>query len=68
MKLTLNGEPRELPTDDATTVQAMLAHFGMAELRVAVELNGVIVRHAAWETTAVGDGDVVQVVQFVGGG
>lgn len=36
--------------------------------RVAVELNGQIVRKAQYAETVLKDGDVVEVVSFVGGG
>lgn len=36
--------------------------------RIAVELNGQIVRKAQYAETVLKDGDVVEVVSFVGGG
>ncbi|MCC6624779.1 MAG: sulfur carrier protein ThiS [Deltaproteobacteria bacterium] len=67
MKLTINGEAREVP-DEVGTVLGLLSHLGLADTRVAVEVNGAIVRRASWEGAPVADGDVVEVVQFVGGG
>ncbi|MFO0747675.1 MAG: sulfur carrier protein ThiS [Myxococcota bacterium] len=67
MKLTLNGEAREFEPA-VPTVLALLEQLAMAERRVAVEVNGTIVRRAAWEAAALADGDVVEIVQFVGGG
>jgi len=67
MKLVVNGEARELEPAQRT-VEALLVALGVADMRVAVEVNGAIVRRAAWATTPVADGDVIEVVQFVGGG
>lgn len=67
MKLTINGEAREVPAE-ATTVAALLAHLGFSGMRVAVEVNGAIVRRAGWDGAAIAEGDNVEIVQFVGGG
>lgn len=66
MTIQLNGEPRELP--EPLTVAALLLHLGIDGRRVAVEHNEVVVRRAQYDTVVVGDGDVVEVVNFVGGG
>lgn len=68
MKLTINGEARELASAKELTVLGMLEAIGVADMRVAVEVNGTIVRRARWETATIADGDTVEVVQFVGGG
>lgn len=65
MRLVLNGEGKEVA---ATTVQALIVELGLADTRVAVELNRVIVRRASWAETPLNDGDAVEVVHFVGGG
>lgn len=67
MKLTINGETRELDRS-ALTVLALLETLGVADMRVAVEVNGTIVRRAKWETASIAEGDAIEVVQFVGGG
>lgn len=36
--------------------------------RIAVERNGEIVSKAAYETTWLTDGDILEIVSFVGGG
>ena len=65
MKLVLNGEDREVVS---TTVSALIEEIGLANTRVAVELNRTIVRRAAWPETPVKDGDTIEIVHFVGGG
>jgi len=68
MKLTINGEARELEGRSELTVLGLLETIGVADMRVAVEINGAIVRRARWETAVIVEGDAVEVVQFVGGG
>lgn len=66
MKLSVNGEPMEV--DDALTVRALIEKLGLDRGPVAVERNGDVVPRKQHETTELGDGDVVEIVHFVGGG
>ncbi len=65
MRLTINGEARELA---ATTLAALVKELGMKDDRVAVELNREIVRRERWTETALHEGDRLEIVHFVGGG
>jgi thiamine biosynthesis protein ThiS len=64
--LLINGESRDFP--DGLTLAGLVAHLGMKPDRVAVELNFEIVPRGTWETTALKDGDRLEIVHFVGGG
>ena len=66
MKLTVNGEVRDVP--DALRIPALLELLGVAPGRVAVEVNGTVVRKPQHPETLLRDGDAVEVVTFVGGG
>ncbi|MEY4950102.1 MAG: thiamine biosynthesis protein ThiS [Pseudomonadota bacterium] len=66
MDIRLNGEDRSV--EDGLSVEDLVAHLGLGERRVAVELNRDILPRAAYPTTRLRPGDVVEVVQFVGGG
>ena len=66
MRLVLNGEAKDVA--DAMTVAALVESLGLGETRVAVEVNRKIVRRAAWDEAVLAEGDVVEVVHFVGGG
>ena len=66
MTITLNGEPYHL--DAPVSVAALLGRLGIDSRRVAVEHNLVVVRRAHLETTVLGEGDHVEIVNFVGGG
>jgi len=67
MQLTVNGESTAVP-DEVTTVGSLLLHLGLTEGPVAVELNRDIVPRATHATAQLRDGDVLELVHFVGGG
>ena len=66
MQLTVNGVPREVP--DGVTVSTLVAHLGLGDGPVAVEINGAVVPRARHGDHRVQPGDVVEIVHFVGGG
>lgn len=66
MKVRVNGEVREIP--DGLTVEALLAHLGLASARVAIERNLDIVPRSQWRDTQVQPSDSYEIVHFVGGG
>ncbi len=66
MDIQLNGEPRICAPD--TTIATLLQAEGLAERRVAVEINGEIVPRSRHVTTALHDGDRVEIVHALGGG
>jgi len=65
VKLTINGERREVA--DGLTVAALVAQLGVRG-RVAVEVNGKVLRQAQHPEVTLRDGDALEVVTFVGGG
>ena len=66
MKLTVNGNPRELA--DGATVVALLEELDLAGKFVAVEVNKELVPKAQHEGHILADGDRVEIVTLVGGG
>lgn len=67
MEIMLNGEPRTL--DHAgPTLAALLECEGLAERRVAVEVNGEIVPRGRHAMHALNPGDRVEIVHALGGG
>ena len=65
MRIQVNGEPREVA---ATTVLALVEELGLDVRKVAVERNLEIVPRSLHASTALEDGDRLEIVQFVGGG
>jgi thiamine biosynthesis protein ThiS len=66
MQIVVNGKPREV--EPGTTITELLIALGLGETLVAVERNSAIVPRALHRSTALDDGDRVEVVHFVGGG
>ncbi|OLC55251.1 MAG: thiamine biosynthesis protein ThiS [Acidobacteria bacterium 13_1_40CM_4_69_4] len=66
MTIVFNGETRGVP--QGATVLGLLETVGMAPGRVAVEVNGRIVRRDDFPSRALCDNDRVEVVHLVGGG
>ncbi|PYV98243.1 MAG: thiamine biosynthesis protein ThiS [Acidobacteria bacterium] len=66
MKLQINGDVRDFP--EPLSLQGLIQQLGMKPDRVAVELNREIVSRENWKSTALSDGDRLEVVHFVGGG
>lgn len=65
MRVTVNGDAREVA---ATTVAALVDELGLDRRKVAVERNLEIVPRSLHARAALGDGDRIEIVQFVGGG
>jgi len=66
MNIKLNGEKREVP--DSVTVLGLLGFLEIKHGRVAVERNEQIVKKDAYGTTAIEEGDSLEVVSFMAGG
>ena len=66
MKIELNGDARAF--DQAITLEALLALEGMAERRVAVEVNGDIIPRGRHQAHVLQEGDRVEIVHALGGG
>ena len=66
MKLVINGEPREV--QDGATVSELLRELGIERDRVAVEVNQAVVPKARHPEHRLAEGDLVEIVSFVGGG
>jgi thiazole synthase len=66
VKIRLNGDPFELA--GPVTVSQLLEQLKIDPRRVAVEHNLTIIKRDRQATTTIGDGDEVEIVNFVGGG
>ncbi|MEU7854686.1 sulfur carrier protein ThiS [Nonomuraea sp. NPDC049141] len=66
MNVTINGAAHEVP--DGTTVAQAVLTLTAATTGVAVAVNDEVVTRSAWETTALGDRDRVEVLTAVQGG
>lgn len=66
MNILLNGLPQQLR--DGADVAELLRVAGLAEKRVAVEVNLEIVPRSRHATRVLGEGDRVEIVHAIGGG
>jgi sulfur carrier protein len=66
MRLTVNGDAHDVP--NGTTVRALLELLALTVGPVAVERNGDVVPRAEHARAVLAEGDVIEVVHFVGGG
>jgi thiamine biosynthesis protein ThiS len=66
MNILVNGEAKEIAANLA--LPGLIEALGLKPERLAIEVNRRIVRRADWPSTALAEGDKVEVVHFVGGG
>ena len=66
MNVIINGERREIP--DGMTVRKLIEYLELKEERIAVEWNREILRRAEWDETLIQEGDILEIVHFVGDG
>jgi thiazole synthase len=66
LQITLNGETKAL--DRALSVRGLLESLGLDPAKIAVERNLEIVPRSTYGDVALGDGDRLEIVHFIGGG
>ncbi|MDQ2970425.1 MAG: sulfur carrier protein ThiS [Acidobacteriota bacterium] len=66
MTVRVNGSELEMP--EGASVATVLERLEIGTPRVAVERNREIVPKSEYSTTCLTAGDVLEVVEFVGGG
>ena len=66
ISLTVNGEPRRIAA--GATIAALVAGLKLNPQKVAVERNAEIVPRSTLGDVVLSDGDVLEIVHFVGGG
>lgn len=64
--ITLNGNT--VSDYEGITLEELIRRQNFVKSRIAIEINGRIISKREYETTQVQDGDVIEVVSFVGGG
>lgn len=66
MIVTVNGKPMELP--EGLTIEDLLVRLAVPRQFTAVALNREIAPKAFYTTTALSEGDKVEIVRPMGGG
>lgn len=65
MEIHINGHRDTCPPG---TIADLVAGKGLAPETLVVELNGSIVRQEEWPAIRLKDGDILELLSFVGGG
>ena len=63
--ITLNGKQE---SENFATVTELLEKRGYRREIIVVEINGVIIKKEDYDNTAINDGDIIEIVHFMGGG
>lgn len=66
MTITLNGKPREIA--DGMTVAGLLQELRIEQKQVVVERNAAILPKQRYSEETLAEGDILEIVHFVGGG
>ncbi len=66
IEITVNGENRAF--DASISVAELLTHLSIDTQKVALERNREIVSKSLYDTTHITQGDVIEIIAFVGGG
>jgi sulfur carrier protein len=65
MKIRINGETKAI---EQMNVAELVKKLGYSYDKVALEYNMVVLPKNLWTETAIKDGDIFEIVSFVGGG
>ena len=65
MQLTINGEARDVP--EGLSLAGLLGHLELTQGMVAIERNREVVPRREHASVFLQAGDVLEIVQFVGG-
>ncbi len=66
MNVRVNGETRQL--QEPCTLAQLIETLGLADKRIAVEVNHEIIPRSRYATHLLAEGDKIEVVHAIGGG
>lgn len=66
MHVFVNGENKEF--SDGLSLEQLVNELVLPGPRIAIEVNGMVVRRGDWTEITLNDGDRIEIVHFVGGG
>jgi thiamine biosynthesis protein ThiS len=66
ISIILNGKERSVA--QPTTVRALVDSLGLDITAIVIEMNGTVIDKKALDTIELSSGDVIEILQFVGGG
>ena len=66
MNITVNGHTHTI--DNTKNLQELLNHIFEKDMGIIVELNKEIIHRDKWKIQPLKEGDVIELIQFIGGG
>jgi sulfur carrier protein len=66
MKITVNGETKEVAPK--TTLVSLITGMGLNPDTVVAECDGKIIKRDEYDSLVLQDGNVLELIRFVGGG
>ena len=66
MNITVNGNQQNCPSD--TNIYQLLTILSMQDKRIAIEINKEVIPKGAFGSHMLNDGDIVELIQAIGGG
>jgi sulfur carrier protein len=66
MKITVNGETKEVAPK--TTLVSLITDMGLNPVTVVVECDGKIIKRDEYDSLVLQEGNVLELIRFVGGG
>jgi sulfur carrier protein len=66
MNIMVNGE--SVSCEDGISLEKLVAQRGHDKRQIAVEWNDKIIAKDAYESSIIQEGDVIEIVTFMGGG
>jgi thiamine biosynthesis protein ThiS len=67
MYLIVNGKKYDNLEDDIT-VRELLDHLKLPAKKIAIERNREIVSKSTYDSVSLNDGDIIEIIHFIGGG
>ena len=67
MQLRINGTTETVSLTE-NTIQGVLAYLSLSEEGRVIECNGQLIHKNDWKQYTVGENDVIEIIQFMGGG
>jgi sulfur carrier protein len=67
MEIILNGQNTSLKSN-IDNIAKLVTHYDLSPQKVAIELNKIIIPRENYPLTNLKSGDIIELVEFVGGG
>jgi len=66
--VTVNGEHLSITSLKSNLLISLLEYYKLSPARVAVEINGSVIKKTDYDPFKINEDDVIEIIHFVGGG